>query len=135
MVAYLVVDVAPVSFSYVAVTAVPLLLLVGSAAQADVDRAPSFLRHSALVRLGEWSYAFYLVHLIVIRLTIELASRAGVPVTDDAAAAAVVLLACLPLSIAVAASLHHLVERPLERRLRAPRASRPSTTSGAADTS
>lgn len=117
-VAYLAVDVAPVSFSYVAVTVVPLVILIGAAAQSDLDGGPSLLRHPALIRLGEWSYSFYLVHLVVLRLVVELASRAGVPVTDDVVDAAVVVVACLPLSIAVAAALHHAVERPLERRLR-----------------
>jgi peptidoglycan/LPS O-acetylase OafA/YrhL len=116
--AYLLVDVAPVSFGYVAVTAVPLLTLVGAAAQRDIDKAPSFLRHPVLMRLGDWSYAFYLVHLTVIRTVIELADRAGIPVTHSAIAAVVTLAASLPLSIGAAAALHHLVEAPLERRLR-----------------
>jgi peptidoglycan/LPS O-acetylase OafA/YrhL len=111
-VAYLAVDVAPVSFSYVAVTVVPLLILIGAAAQSDLDRAPSLLRHPVLIRLGEWSYSFYLVHLVVLRLVLELARRAGLPVTDDLAVAAVVVAACLPLSIAAAAALHRAVERP-----------------------
>jgi peptidoglycan/LPS O-acetylase OafA/YrhL len=116
--AYLLVDVAPVSFGYVAVTAVPLLILVGAAAQRDIDKAPSFLRHPVLMRLGDWSYAFYLVHLTVIRTVVELADRTGIPVADDTVAAVVTLAACLPLSIGAAAALHHVVEAPLERRLR-----------------
>jgi peptidoglycan/LPS O-acetylase OafA/YrhL len=118
LVAYLLVDIAPVSFGYVAVTVVPLLILVGSAAQTDIDRTPSFARHPALIRLGEWSYSFYLVHLIVIRTVVELARRAGVPVTDNVAAAGLTLIVCLPLAVAAAAVLHHAVEAPLERRLR-----------------
>lgn len=117
-VAYLAVDVAPVSFSYVAVTVIPLLVLIGAAAQSDLDGAPSLLRHPVMIRLGEWSYSFYLVHLVVLRLVLELSRRAGLPVTDDVGVAAVVVVGCLPLSIAVAAALHHAVERPLERRLR-----------------
>lgn len=117
-VAYLAVDVVPVSFSYVAVTVIPLVVLIGATAQSDLDRAPSALRLPVFTRLGEWSYSFYLVHLIVLRLALELAHRAGLPVTQDVAAAAIVVVACLPLSIAVAGALHHVVERPLERRFR-----------------
>lgn len=99
--AYLAINLVPLSFVYVATTAIPFAILIGATAQADIDRSASLLRNRHLVRLGEWSYAFYLVHLIVIRVAVELAERSG-----------------------LAGLLHATVERPLERRLRdRPRAS------------
>jgi peptidoglycan/LPS O-acetylase OafA/YrhL len=60
------------------------------------------------VRLGDWSYALYLVHVIVMYLVLNLGFRS----TASALAAAGV-------SVVAAAALFHLVEHPLERWLRA----------------
>jgi len=66
------------------------------------------LEHPVLVRLGEVSYAFYLVHLAVIDLFAH-ALGWGSPL------AAPLMLA---MTLALAFALHHGIERPLRRRIR-----------------
>jgi peptidoglycan/LPS O-acetylase OafA/YrhL len=109
----------PEAFHYAAVTAVPFSFLIAAAALRDAQGRSTWFMHRALVRLGEWSFAFYLVHELVIRVARENADIGGL------APAAGILVAGVLLGIAVAASgaLHRVVERPLERRLRPPRVS------------
>jgi peptidoglycan/LPS O-acetylase OafA/YrhL len=63
------------------------------------------------VRLGEWSFALYLVHELVLRTALELG-----PVTfaERAAFAAAGIAVSIPLS----GALFTLFERPVEARLR-----------------
>ncbi|MGW8697142.1 acyltransferase family protein [Streptomyces eurythermus] len=65
--AYSVMTVAPAEFAMAAVPAVPLALLIAAIATADITGAPSPLRSAAMVRLGELSFAFYMVHELIIR--------------------------------------------------------------------
>lgn len=60
------------------------------------------------VRLGEWSFAFYLVHTTVLHIVTGNGTRTGWAWAGVALAAAIVL----------AAALHHGVEHPMEKRLR-----------------
>ena len=90
-----------------------MVLLIVAAAARDVRGAPSLLRSRPLVRLGEWSYAFYLLHLLVIW---GLGGRAR-----RAASWSNALPTCgwLVLAVLVSAGAYIWVERPLEARLRA----------------
>lgn len=85
--------------------AVPFAMLICSAAALDAQRSPSMLRRRWLIRLGEWSFAFYLIHSLVL---LSLPEGGG---WDWFALA-------IGLSVALSAAAHLLVERPLERRLR-----------------
>lgn len=107
---------SPSSLRLVAVTLVPYAALVVAAAQSDARRRWSLLRSPALVRLGEWSFAFYLVHWPVLMLAGHLVRG-----TLSDATSVVVGLGCLATSVAAAGALHVLVERPLELRLRTAR--------------
>lgn len=80
------------------------------AATADIEGRRSLMRHPIMVRGGEWSYCFYLVHA-----TILYAFRAAYVESVGIVGFALLLLA----SLAGAAALYYLVERPCERRLRA----------------
>ncbi|ORT55298.1 acyltransferase [Streptomyces sp. CB03238] len=89
--------------------ATPLFaLLVAAAARADLDGRATGLGGPWSIRLGHWSYAWYLVHEIVIRVAV---GRVG----DTATTWALVLA----LSLALSAAAYHWVEHPLERWLRA----------------
>lgn len=111
-VAYGVAVVAPTYLIWVAIPFIPFALTIATAAQADLDGRPSVFRHPVMVRLGEWSFAFYLTHQLVIRaLDYVLAP------TTTAAAIGTSLLALVG-SIASAYVLFTVVEKPLERRLR-----------------
>lgn len=96
-------------------------------AARDLAGGRSWLRHPWLVRLGEASYAFYLVHATVLYAVLAVAGQQSLGWTS--------LLWYPPVfavALGLAFALHLLVEKPLERRLRtwgdsrfAARASRP----------
>ncbi|WP_331453352.1 acyltransferase family protein [Streptomyces sp. SS162] len=88
-------------------------LLVVAAARADLEGRRTGLGGRWAIRLGHWSFAWYLVHEIVIRLWIGTYGR---PVGLTATAG--VWLLVLAASLAVSAAAYHWVEHPLERRLR-----------------
>lgn len=52
----------PMYLLLVAATVIPFLLLIASAADADMRYKRSLLAWKPIVKLGEWSFAFYLVH-------------------------------------------------------------------------
>lgn len=85
------------------------LCAVLAAARRDIDGRPGWLRNRVLVFAGEASFAFYLVHQLVI---VNLRSIAGNTHID--------FLICLLVSIVAALALHLLVERPCNRLLRGP---------------
>lgn len=91
------------------------LLLIAAGCAADLDDRPGPLRSSWLLRLGEWSFALYLTHLILLGLI-----NAVVPGLDDLPLLGrlAVDLVFVATSVAVAAAAYYLVERPMERRLR-----------------
>ena len=51
-----------------ATTVVPFLLVIWSAASRDWAGARTWAAGRWLVKLGEWSYAFYLMHLLIMRV-------------------------------------------------------------------
>lgn len=89
-------------------------LLICTAASADLRGARSpFFRSSFIVTLGDWSYAFYLIHATLIYLTLEiLGHRVGG--WSGLLWMAVLLVG----SIAAAGALHVWIEHPIERVLR-----------------
>ncbi|MFJ9622044.1 acyltransferase family protein [Streptomyces sp. NPDC101181] len=88
-------------------------MLVAAAAAADVEGRRTTLAGPVMVRLGQWSFAWYLFHEIVLR---ALAGRFGKPVGQLETAG--FWGATLVLSLALAAIAYHGVEHPLERLLR-----------------
>jgi peptidoglycan/LPS O-acetylase OafA/YrhL len=88
-------------------------LMIAAVAARDVDGGPSLLRSRPLVVLGEWSYAFYLVHATVV--------YAVLAAVGEQAEGWQGLFWYPPLLVAcllVAGALHLLVEKPAEQRLR-----------------
>jgi len=101
---------------YVALLAVPFFaLLLCASASRDLRPGGWWLSSSVLVRLGEWSFALYLIHapLMVVTAPLGWWNNPGGPLGLAA------FVAFLALALAVAATLHYLVEKPVERRLRA----------------
>jgi peptidoglycan/LPS O-acetylase OafA/YrhL len=99
-------------FRWISVTVVPFVVLIGSAAHADLKGRPSLFRARGLVVLGVWSYAFYLLHQLLLRLAQVLHVGGG---PAHALLWTPILLA---ITVGSAALLFVLVERPLERGLR-----------------
>jgi peptidoglycan/LPS O-acetylase OafA/YrhL len=110
--AYLAAGFVPSYAALVAVTLMPFALLIFTAACTDADGLPSWLRDRRLVRLGQISFAFYLLHQLIISGTQNLLARAGI---------AYHVYWAIPLliaSVVAAWLLFTFVEKPLERRLR-----------------
>lgn len=95
--------------------------LLAAAAARDVrGSAPRLLAGRCAVRLGEWSYAWYLVHEIGLRCWLAALGR---PAPGAATAAVWLLLAGA--SLLAAGALYRRVERPCERLLRSGRTAAP----------
>ncbi|MGM7672163.1 acyltransferase family protein [Microbacterium sp. A93] len=90
-------------------------LLICAAASNDLSNARSLaFRSRFIVILGEWSYAFYLIHATLIYLTLAIIGH------RVSGATGLLLLAVLLVgSIVAAGTLHVWIERPVERMLRA----------------
>ncbi len=106
-----------------------IVLIIGSAAVADAaGRRGRFRSAPALIWLGEVSFAFYLIHWLVLRNMRRL-------VSDDAWTTPLVLVyfaAALVLSLVLARMLYLAVEVPMVRRWASPRpAPQTSTVVGA----
>ena len=99
----------PDNFTYVAVTLVPYCLPI-AAAQHDLDGKRGPFSRRWIVVLGQWSFALYMCHQLVIRLVVHYATGAE--------ARAVLALPTLAACLSTAALLYQFVERPLEKRLR-----------------
>jgi peptidoglycan/LPS O-acetylase OafA/YrhL len=97
---------------WIVAAVVPFTMIIAAGAKADVVAAPSWFRNSILVRLGTWSYAFYLVHELVLRVA------RGAGVVGGWGEAVVWIPVLLGLSIAASWMLFTLIERPFEKRLR-----------------
>ena len=82
-------------------------VLICATAARDLEGRASWLSRRAVVRLGEWSFALYLVHYTVLAVLQE----AGVQ-------GLTALLICLAVSVPLSALLFTRFERPVERWLR-----------------
>jgi peptidoglycan/LPS O-acetylase OafA/YrhL len=101
----------PYSLSRYAVTLIPFAVLVVSLAAADLRGARVFTSSPWMVKLGDWSYCFYLIHLVVIMVTVSAATRIELPMWATIAVA-------LSGSVVAAWLLHTKVEKPAEKMLR-----------------
>ena len=112
--AYVLVNAVPMYASRVAVTIIPFCLLIFVCAQADVSGKWTGLRHRRLIKLGQWSFAFYLVHQLVLRV---LEIHVPAPLDSSSGRLALALLGYAA-ATAIAYALFRLVEEPWERRIR-----------------
>lgn len=101
---------ALLSGSWMLLLPIIYMVVIMIAASADLDGRPSMMRHWLMVRGGEWSYCFYLVHA-----TVLYAYRGIFEVRVGVLGFVALFLVCL----ASAAALYYLVERPFEKRIRA----------------
>lgn len=101
----------PYAWSRFAVTLVPFSILIVSLAAADLAGRRVFTQWRGIVKLGEWSYCFYLLHLMVMSACSAVANRIDLPNYIAVAVA-------LPASVVAAWLLHIAVERPMNVILR-----------------
>ncbi len=105
----------PFAFSKVAVTLVPLALLIVAASTAELAGRRGLLITRPLVRLGDWSYAFYMIHTLWFRALALFVARPSSLVAGFGLA-----LLVLAASVATSWAVYAWYEMPLERRLRRP---------------
>jgi len=103
---------SPGPFRYAACTVVGFGLLIVAGAVSDLDGKPSLVRHPLMVRLGELSFAFYMVHILVIRTGEYVWARH--PQLGVFPALGLTTLAG-GISLALSWALHEWVERPGRR--------------------
>ncbi|WP_079102227.1 acyltransferase [Streptomyces sp. TP-A0356] len=97
-----------------ACTIVGLGLLIPAAAVADLRGLPSFWRRRPLVVLGEWSFAFYMIHILVMRAGERLfVPHPHLPVEQALPSATAAFL----VSLGLAWALYAAVELPGRRAL------------------
>lgn len=89
-------------------------LVIAAAAQLDLAGAATFLRSRAMVRLGEWSFALYLVHATVIYALVELIGARSSVAYSNILWLGGISVVC----VAISAALYGLFERPVESWLR-----------------
>ncbi|WP_446213678.1 acyltransferase family protein [Micromonospora sp. IBSANI012] len=111
---------------WAAILSVAYILVITAAADADVRGLPSPWRHRRLVWLGEVSFAFYLVHVLVMVTVLRATGHLGVGLPGWWGPLAV--LGFLAVNLVLAALLHRWVETPMMRRLAPRRRPRPAPT-------
>ncbi|MFF1279931.1 acyltransferase family protein [Streptomyces sp. NPDC058299] len=110
---FLVPQVTP-GYSATVCTIAGFALLIPAAAVADLRGLPSLWRHRRMVRLGELSFAFYMIHLLVLRAaTSVLGTKPRFGVLTGMA----VTTAAFGVALALSWALYEGVERPARRLL------------------
>jgi len=110
--AYFLAGEVPFIYSLSLATIIPIALLITSLAAADIERRPSWFRHPLMVWLGEVSFGFYMIHLLImIGVTSLLDGQrfAALP-------ASLILAATFALSLFGGWLLFAFVEQPAMRR-------------------
>ncbi|HTU38932.1 MAG TPA: acyltransferase [Acidimicrobiales bacterium] len=118
---YLAAGFVPNYATWSAVTVIPFAILIYSAASADLEQGSSLLHRRWLVRLGEWSYCFYLIHDLVLRVVSNYVKDHHYFIHHLARSFSVSLVAvtgAFVVSVVLAGVVYTLWERPLEKRIR-----------------
>ncbi|MFJ9753047.1 acyltransferase family protein [Streptomyces chartreusis] len=96
--------------------------------QSHLHGTRSLWRRRWLIRLGEWSFAFYMIHILVMRATEQLTGPRPELETGPALALTTIVFT---VSLSLAWALYRWVERPGRRWLlaiwRRPQARQPTT--------
>ncbi|WP_063821296.1 acyltransferase family protein [Nocardia cerradoensis] len=109
---------APYLFALDAVTIVPIALLILAGARADVRGTPSLWRARFVVWLGDISFAFYMIHELVLHYRVRLF---GIQAAWSTPVALAVVLGLLVVDVLLAWGLYSAVESPIVRRWSRPR--------------
>ncbi|GAA4703492.1 hypothetical protein Prum_021140 [Phytohabitans rumicis] len=107
----------PVPFNFVGPFVVPVILILGTAAAWDADGRRSWMSSPLMVRLGDLSFPFYLLHWPVLHYG-HMAVGTG---SWSPPVAIAFLIAALATTVGLAWLLATLVERPAIRRWSDPR--------------
>ncbi|MCX4591820.1 acyltransferase [Streptomyces sp. NBC_01549] len=119
---YVLCSYVPFLYAQRSVTIIPVIFLIAAAATADANERFTLFRNRTMVFLGEISFAFYLLHYIVL--------GCGRKVLDgnfSPAQVAGLVTAQLAITVFLSWVLYALVERPITRRFSKPRRPRAAT--------
>jgi peptidoglycan/LPS O-acetylase OafA/YrhL len=86
--------------------------IIAAGAAGDLRGDGGHFRTKSLVKLGQWSFALYLVHELVIRASVHLIN----PLPFPQVVVACLLVFCV--SVALSGLLYEAYERPVEKKLR-----------------
>jgi len=125
LVAYPLADKVPYLYSITAVLIIPVALLVLAGAGADIRGSSSLVRGRLAVKLGDVTFAFYMVHLLVLTYAYQLLNDGHRASAGGRLGAAAVLFV---VSWVLAWVVHRFVEAPLSRRWGSRRPPRPRRT-------
>lgn len=120
---YLLTFKVPYLYRFEAATVIPLALLIAASAAHEGAGGRSFMRNRVMVRLGELSFAFFMIHAVML-VTLTKLFAGHKPWTDGQAYG--VIAAYLTICLASAWVLNTFVERPLVKYLSEPRRLRPA---------
>ncbi|MGW3493771.1 acyltransferase family protein [Streptomyces sp. NPDC001020] len=112
LIGYFLAHQVPGGGSYAAFTVIGLACLIPAAALNDLRGAPSLWRQPWLVRLGEWSFAFYMIHLLVMRAVEQMLGER--PELETAHALALATAVCT-VSLGLSWALYRWIEQPGRR--------------------
>ncbi|MGW1075435.1 acyltransferase family protein [Streptomyces sp. NPDC002537] len=118
----------PMLFTVSAVTVVPLALFIAALAVSDTEGTGTPLATAPMRRLGEVSFAFYLVHGIVLAFIGKQLAKAHHTLTLTEGV--LVSLLAFAVSTGLALAMYHLIEMPAVRLWSRPRAARTPATGG-----
>ncbi|WP_327679372.1 acyltransferase family protein [Kitasatospora sp. NBC_00458] len=119
---YIATHYVPYLYAQRVVTVVPIALLIAAAAIADNEGRFTVFRNRAMTWLGEISFAFYLLHFIVLT---ELRDLLGTRMFSTVEGIGLLLFA-IAATVLVSWVLYRLVEAPITRRFSTPRRGRPA---------
>jgi peptidoglycan/LPS O-acetylase OafA/YrhL len=113
---YAIVSVSPYLFGAGGLGSIWVAPLIAAGARADLRVTFSPVRSAVWVWLGDISFAFYMVHAILLT---EVRTALGAAWNAPLVAELMVVVGCLLVSVGLAWTLHVLVERPVMNRVHA----------------
>ncbi|MGW0609084.1 acyltransferase family protein [Streptomyces sp. NPDC002788] len=114
IIGYFLVPQVPAGYPATTCTVIGFALLIPAAAVADLRGLPSLWRHRRLVRLGELSFAFYMIHLLVLRIGTHLL---GTSPHFGVLPALTATLVAFTVALGLSWALYEGLERPARRLL------------------
>jgi peptidoglycan/LPS O-acetylase OafA/YrhL len=109
LIGYFLVPALPSAFGNTFCTLLGFSLLIPAAAMADLRGLPSFWRRPNMVRLGEWSFSFYMVHVMMLSAVKTLLPGMT---TLDTLPGLLTMAGLFAVSLGLAWALYRFVETP-----------------------
>jgi peptidoglycan/LPS O-acetylase OafA/YrhL len=122
--AYALSSLFPGQYRVAATMVLPLGLMIAAGAKADAENQKTWLSNKKMVWLGDISFAFYMVHILVITYGLRLLGSPAALSTPAALGVEALLFVCV---VVCAALLYTLVELPIMRNFANPRRRKAAT--------